>query len=587
MRKVNTNARKESTAESRARIAQQKQRAGKRYADRKKGGAFGDGQRKFPEPLQLDGKEFYVPDGIPGFTKEGEFVLPGEEFWLRDGEDMPIILLPELGLNFFYAHGIADVADPKVLPRHLSNLANDRWKMAKYLCTHDDDALVVDLTAYEPSEKWKGLVLSDEEYFEVAIEQGDDGWVLDLPDTFIHKAEWSGYAFDAKMEAQAYAEAALASAKSCIFCAQNAYDFAQGNRKGAVYLRREYAAVPLVSLHWAIENRSERGSYFFNVDFKNLAQEPLDGEAAIRRGFGWLASTVDKGGRGTYWRTYENYLEYNAKLSCICTNCLNEDGSRKSAARDHVIEVIALRSPLVDADPELLADYKAAVLEGAAREDLEAMETELGIIYGNAQLKERSYFRSVDPDPDTGEIDLTHAGIYQLMTSYLECPVTGEFVVPEPVQVCSTCDKPTPMFAHQTLTLLEKDSGGFFTFNMMPDPETGRIFWSDWSDLPAVQPPEWSMADLMEAALKHLEEGTFGDYLQVTGNRSYVNLPPEGQARLVGAEVAGLSSRHGVRRGEAKGGSRFGRRKDGDSAPAKKTASKSGKSAGSPFSRKK
>lgn len=572
MRKMGQKQGAISTADARARLARANKRSQERKAKAAARGGSND-NRTWAEPMELAGRTFFVPDTIPGKDKEGNTVLNGDSFYLKDeGTSMPSILMPDAALQYVYTHSVQNFEDLRVLPRNLSRPGSTAYKWAKYLCTHDDDVLDVDMSEYQPSSAWDGDVLCEDEYYITGITRSRDGWKLDLPDTFQFKRDWEDLLFESKMEAQAHAEAALASARSCVFCAQSAHDFANGVRDSAVWGRRELALIPLFSLQWMIGEEGNRGDrWFFKTDYKNPDVEPAEDDVAIRRGWGWLETSLDKSSRSSFWKTFEEYQRYICELGSTCSNCLDEHGGIRSK-NDHRVDVIALMSSAVEPDLELMDTYRTLAVNGASAKELEEFNEPLGIVYGYHDLQRRKEFRPVEADPDTGEVDLSKAGIFQLMTSFVECPHTGEDVVLVPIHACSSCENPTPIMPHQVLTEITKDSGGFYTFATIVDEESGRMFWPDFTELVGVHGDDVSVQDILQGGIDALTAGQFPNYLNASEGGKYPELSPEAQAKLIGAEIANLRSKHGAERG----GGKFARRGGSKKADAPK---KSGRKA--------
>ncbi len=517
---------------------ERRQEAQRRAASNKAGGG-GGGSDIEVWPVQHNGAGFWPPNGLPmpNAQKEGETVLHGSESWLRKGESDLVILAG--AHKFCYGHAPQRFQDISALPKLLQFRANknrDALKSAHYACTFDANATAGGFASYEeaesagwqPAEGWQdregGGYLLPGGYFSVEVEETADGVLVHMPPAHRHVSEADYGPFGSLEEAMWRAESAVLQAKSCAFCAQSQLEYVErwGRDDKLVWDGRETLMIVGFDLRWLFgeQGKGDKAGYY-RMD-PDAYTEPEGSDRAVRSGWGWLRTYPRKSNKSSSYRTYEEYAKYVAELAGTCTNCLGDHGERKGR-RDHDIAVTHF------------------VCEHCG-----------GDLVDERHLRSAPQFRAPDRDED-GVEDWTTAGLFQLLNEFeCDCPHCGKHTIGHAELECSSCDNPTPMMPWETMTRRERDSeGGFYFFTQVQDPDTGRIYYPDWSHMQAVangplrdrdgkEVLSSNLQDVLAPALEHAANGTFIEqYLDPTNSANYPQLTPRQQAKLIGSPVFG------------------------------------------------
>lgn len=457
----------------------------------------------------------------------------GSELRLRKGESELVILAG--AHRFCFGHAPKRFEDISVLPRELQCRANehrDALKSAHYACTFDANATAGGFASYEeaesagwqPAEGWQdregGCYLLPGGYFSVGVEETADGVLVDMPLAHRHVTEEDYGRFGSLEEAMWRAESAVLQAKSCAFCAQSQLQYAErwGLDHKLVLDGRETVMIVGFNLGLLFGEQSKGDKAGYDRMDPDADAEPDGCDRAVRSGWAWLRTYPRKGSRSASYRTYEGYGRYVAELAGTCTNCLGDHGERRGR-RDHDIAVTHI------------------VCEHCG-----------GDLVDEQHLRSAPPFRAPDRAGD-GIKDWTTAGRFQLLHEFeCDCPHCAKQAVGHPKLECSSCELPTPMRPWETLTRLERDSEeGFYLFTQLQDPETGRIYYPDWSHVQGPLRAEdraellpSNLQDVLAPALEHAANGTFIErYLDPTKWTGYPQLTPRQQAQLIGSPVFG------------------------------------------------
>lgn len=505
------------------------------------GSGGGGGNRHFAsKSLEIDGENFYLPDGLPfeweknrGDAESKELVVRGSEFYLNTKQDdweTVVILAP-----FYHKHGTHSpqvLVNTSVLPSDLQGL------MARYpkaplwrahLCTSDvEGADFPSFEDWEPSDDWaddgEGMALTKTDHLSVSIYMKGDYWAVQPPSLHasLVKKDFEPFEHEdsdeSMMLAMYHAELLLHQAGGCGHCMQVQYERSNKvkGKKRTVWPVRTEIFIPMFDLRWlqGVDPTDDKSGKFAKADSDWV---PEEAEFAARSGWASLRCPEEPSSSSSKHRTFEEYKAYLMKLYHRCGNCM-EDGKEESP-HDHKITIKSLCCRNCGAD---LYDKRTI-----ARADMS---------------REMKYDSNGDPIP--GE-----AGLYEMVTEPVECSECGHHDIPEPELSCNTCDEPTPIGPHQVLTRVSITESKHFQFEVADDyfgDEDLQFIFNDFTEFPVFNGFETDeeLYATVEAAYGVVyDEGGYDLLGPMKMFKAFVVMKPEDQLALLGSDLAPAASK--------------------------------------------
>jgi len=234
------------------------------------------------------------------------------------------------------------------------------------------------------------------------------------------------------------AEEHLKSLTSCAFCAQVDDDFSKGVPRRDRNIRPAYTIglIPMFGLNYCKLTPSGSADEAGRIAY---AYGKVGNSVGVSLGWGWIETPLTKSSKSSRWQTHVNYLKYVNSLHSRCSSCL-EDGKVVNR-RSHKVLVESVSCPHCE---------KHTVVGGVTLDSRGCLDWPE---FRQAELDENGF-----DDPDT-------AGLFQLCNTVpMICEHCGEFDFQVPELSCSSCDNPTPIQAHQVVTVVTKSGAGFYEF---------------------------------------------------------------------------------------------------------------------------
>ena len=477
-----TNAMKQFAQANRKRNAERADRPVPR------GGKDGGGKWKGRgAPVEYkSGVKFWPPRGIP-LQENGVWVTPGNRTWINAPEHIEGILLGAVDTRFF--HKVQRVVNSDVIhPRMRSNAVRQ-----DYPCTYTvHDPTTIDVSSVEVTNEGPDVLLfGDSSVLQSKAKAVGGGYHVYPPEAHPYAAK--PVPADNREEAIQQMVAWSREASSCLLCATSKVESARGVQDQSVWWAKEKALIPFFSLRELVGKPNANARNAGNFSVPTQAFKPNDFRHI--EGWSWIDTITDKSSRSTSWQTWENYQRYLLTLNMTCKACL--DNGCRTGKSHHMISA------------------KSMFCEGCGESVLSHKEI----------LSLPDFLDEVD---DEGNVS---RGFFQLLTQPFECSHCSTVGMLVPAWECSSCDKPTPIQPSDVITVIKKDSGGFYSFKMKE--ESGELFFP-WRDRPLHTGATVTAGEMYQVGITEFAADKFVSFLGIDQDSTYPQLTPDEQVMLLG-----------------------------------------------------